>query len=190
MTSLVHRLFFAVLPEAAALEAIAGVVAGLKSANTIRGRWTAPDKYHMTVHFLGDHREPADLIGCVMAAAAAVDFAPFALALDRVATFRGRYQLPCVLRCSRESENVVASLWSRLGAALARCGVEREERRFIPHLTIAYADRMLADIPIEPILSRVNEFVLVDSHVGRDTHEIIGRWPLAEPVVARTGQSL
>lgn len=189
MTSIVHRLFFAVLPDAAALPAMAGVVDGLKSANAIRGRWTAPAKYHLTVQFLGDHRAPDALIEQAVAAAGGIEFAAFLLAFDRIATFRGRYQLPCVLRCTRECEEVVVALSARLGSALARLGIEREERRFIPHLTVAYADRMLQDMSIEPIEWRAREFVLVDSHVGRDRHEVIGRWAFAEPATAATGQS-
>ena len=189
MTSIVHRLFFAVLPDAAALQAIARVVQGLRSANTIRGRWTDPAKYHMTVHVLGDHRAPDALIERAAAAAADIEFTPPALAFDRIATFHGRYQVPCALRCTRACEDVVVALWARLGSALARLGIEREERRFIPHLTIAYADRMLKDIPIETIAWQAREFVLIDSHVGRDRHEVIGRWAFAEPAAIAAGRS-
>ena len=51
------------------------------------------------------------------------------------------------------------------------------ERRFLPHLTIAYGDRMLeAPISIEPIVSRIEEFALIDSSGSQ--HTALARWPL------------
>jgi 2'-5' RNA ligase len=181
MPSNCHRLFFAVLPGPAAATAIEGVVTGLRESATLRGRWTASAKHHITVRFLGDHVEAAPLITRAHAAAARVEQAPFDVTLDRIACFRGRFQAPCVLRCSHGSEAALETLWSKLGAALAGVGVlPPEERRFIPHLTVGYVDRVLEQpLAIAPVSFAVSEFVLVDSTVGPGTHEIVGRWTLA-----------
>ena len=175
-----HRLFFALYPDAAAAQAIARVVDGLREAKVIRGRWTAPAKHHVTARFLGDHgRGAAGVIEHARQAAARVHCAPFDVAFDRVATFRGRYQCPCVLRCPAQGEAGALLLWSVLGEALSALGVDgRAENHFIPHLTIAYADRMLNEhLPIEPIRWRAREFALVDS--CRSEHRVVERWTLS-----------
>jgi 2'-5' RNA ligase len=175
-----HRLFFAIFPDTAALQAIGRVAAGLQAAKTIRGRWTAPAKYHITARFLGDYSEEAEgMVARAEAAAAQVQVAAFEITLDRIVTFRGRYQSPCVLRCTPRSEAAVKTLWQGLGDALCVTPEqERTERRFLPHLTIAYGDRMLAaPLGIEPIVSRIGEFALVDSH--ESSHVVRARWPLA-----------
>lgn len=175
-----HRLFFALFPDAETAQAIARVVDGLRAAKTIRGRWTAPERQHVTARFLGDHGHDAPaVIERARAAAALVRCAAFEVAFDRIATFRGRFQCPCVLRCPADAETGVQRLWRGLGDTLAAAGIEcRAESNFIPHLTIAYADRMLGDpLPIDPLRWRAHEFALVDS--SRSEHRVIERWPLS-----------
>jgi 2'-5' RNA ligase len=173
-----HRLFFAIFPDPPALEAIGRVAADLKAAKVLRGRWTMPAKYHITARFLGDHDDPADeLIARAKAAAAQLRTAPFEIAFDRIVTFRGRYQSPCVLRCTPLSDSAMQQLWRGLGVVLPGVRGEEMERRFVPHLTIAYGDRMLeTPISIEPIVSRIEEFALVDSNGAQ--HAALARWPL------------
>lgn len=176
-----HRLFFATVPDAPARAAIERLAVGICEAGSIRGRRIAPDHYHMTLAFLGDHHETeaVALREHACAAAGAMQFNAFGVALDRIATFAGRFRMPCVLRCAPASEAAATETAGRLGAQLARNGVAAADgRRFVPHLTIAYADRVLdAPIAIDPVVWQANELQLVDSHGGR--HDIVGRWPLA-----------
>ena len=184
MPANIHRLFFALMPDAAALQAIGRVVEELRSSKAVRGRWTAASKYHVTAYFLGDHATAEPVIRAACNAAPGVAFAPFSFTFDRVATFRGRHQVPCALRCTAESENLLTALWQQLRAALAQMPIDHEhDRRYVPHLTIAYADRMIEPpIPITPIQASVSEFVLVDSFIGQDRHEVVARWPLSAPI--------
>ena len=180
MASVIHRLFFAAHPDASALDAIGQAAAKLRDAKLIRGRWTQPAKYHMTLRFLGDFREPvAEILAQASAAAVTLRTAPFEVVLDRVTTFRGRFQAPCVLRCAASSEQAVRSVWSALGDALAQQGVDhRIDNRFIAHVTIAYGDRTLQEpVAIEPIVWRIDEFTLMDSH--KSQYHVQARWPLA-----------
>ena len=180
MATEIHRLFFAAHPDPAVLEAIGKAATGLRDAKLIRGRWTQSAKYHMTLRFLGDFREDAmEVIARARAAAELLRPEPFEIVLDRVTTFRGRFQSPCVLRCAPAAEPAVRTVWDGLGEALAKAGVDyRIDNRFIPHLTIAYGDRMLTEpIAIEPIAWRVEEFTLIDSH--RSHYDVQARWPLS-----------
>ncbi len=175
-----HRLFFALFPDAAATQAIARIVDALRTAKTVRGRWTPPARHHVTARFLGDHAgDAAAVMARARAAAARVRCAGFEVAFDRIATFRGRFQCPCVLRCPAGVDADVQKLWHALGDELAAAGVvSRAENHFIPHLTIAYADRMLGEpLPIPPFGWRAREFALVDS--CKSEHRVVERWPLS-----------
>ena len=72
------------------------------------------------------------------------------------------------------------ALRQELGDALVATGLgEYLESSFTPHLTVAYAkDALTEPIQIKPIVWKVCEFALMDSHVGQSTHAEIERWPL------------
>ena len=175
-----HRLFFAVIPGAQAQLSISRIALELREAKTIRGRWIEPDRYHLTLQFLGDFQSADATIATAIDAARRLRCAPIDFLFDRIATFGGRFRAPCVLRCSGESEALAQALWRRQGDALKEAGFDGDmQRRFKPHVTIAYGDQALAEpMPIEPIAWRADEFVLVDSAVGRGRHEVVARWPL------------
>jgi 2'-5' RNA ligase len=183
MAPAAHRLFFAIIPGAEALRSISRVALEVREARTIRGSWIEPERYHLTLQFLGDFQEPDAIIATAIAAAQQLRFAPVDFLLDRVATFGGRFRAPCVLRCSRESDAHALALWRLQGDALKAAGFDGDtQRRFKPHVTIAYGDQALAEpMAIEPIAWRAEEFVLVDSATGRGRHDVIGRWPLTGP---------
>lgn len=171
-----HRLFFAIFPDAPALAAIGRVAARLQADKVLRGRWITPAKYHVTARFLGDHADPAAAIARARAAAAQVRAAPFDITFDRLVTFHGRHQLPCVVRCTRGADAAIEVLWRALGAAAPDVRGETSGR-FLPHLTIAYVDLMLDEpIGIEPVVTPIKAFALVDSHDSQ--HEVLARWPL------------
>lgn len=85
----VHRLFFALLPDAAARDRIARCADLLKTTHDLRGKWMAPERYHATWYFLDDNSElRADLRDAAIAAAATVRCAPVKITLDAACTFR------------------------------------------------------------------------------------------------------
>jgi len=177
-----HRLFFALLPDPSLVPALAQAADTVKATKLIRGSWVASSKYHVTLHFLGNYPAlPEDIIGCAKAAAADVRLAPFEFALDSVSSFRGGQQSPCVLRCARDADIALQSFWRELGSALVAHGLgELIERWFIPHVTIAYGDKALAEpVALEPIVWSAADFVLVDSLLGTSIHHEMERWALA-----------
>ena len=51
-------------------------------------------------------------------------------------------------------------------------------------MTVAYRNGSSSTQPIDPVGWTVDELVLIDSHVGRSRHVVLGRWKLrarAEP---------
>lgn len=179
MAARVHRLFFALQPDAAALGAVARVVEQAKTVHDIRGRWLAPEKLHVTVQFLGDFTSADEIASRAGRAAGALRVAPFDFTFDRLATFPRRFQPPCILRCAPGSEATLQELARELGTALRAAGLGEyvETRLYVPHLTIAYAQSALPEpLTIEPIVWRARAVCLIDSHGGQ--HVQIGDWPL------------
>jgi len=99
---------------------------------------------------------------------------PFDLSLDqlseggRSAALRPAHALPPL----RELQRKVALAMKRAGVG-ARPGWS-----FNPHQTLYYRDGAPATQRISGFHWRVEDFVLLCSHVGRTHHELLGRWPL------------
>lgn len=182
MTIAAHRLFFALRPDTETSGAIASAMAVLKGTTAVRHRLLKFANLHVTLHFLGDFAEyPHEFAERAKIVARAVDFPPFEFMLDRIVSFRGRNQSPWVLRSVPDSESNLHDFWQQLGAALTQAGLGAElERRFTPHVTIAYGDAQLPEpIAIVPVRWRVRRFALIDSRIGRAHHEVLAEWELA-----------
>jgi len=183
MSEPIHRLFFALRPDAAAAGEIESAAAAIKASGRLLGRWVQPSKHHLTVHFLGNHAgRPENLIERARAAAARVRLAPFEIVLDRAETFGARRQSPCVLRCTPQSDGLLEALRAALGGVLADAGLARWlEKRFTPHVTIAYVEGTLSEpIAIPATAWNVQDFALVESHGAAAQHEVLAQWPLRD----------
>ena len=64
-----------------------------------------------------------------------------------------------------------------LGLAMDQAGLPLK-CSFTPHMTVLYDRHPIAEHDIEPITWTAKEFVLVNSHVGKSVHEVLGRWSL------------
>lgn len=175
-----HRLFFALMPDAAVRRQINGAAAAVQQQHpSLRARWVRPERFHATLNFLGDFPAvPDEVIEKAMAAAGGMHAAAFAWTLDYVASFRGR-EPPCVLRSSQAPEPLQA-LWRDMQAALAEAGLRlRDERQFTPHVTLAYARHELPQpVPVSPITWDVDRFVLIHNVVGKGNYQVLGCWKL------------
>jgi 2'-5' RNA ligase len=176
-----HRLFFALMPDDTTRARLAAAAEALRAGHSgLRARWINPNRYHATLHFLGDHAAlRPTLVDGAIAAADKIHAEPFTWTLDSAASFRGR-EPPCVLR-GAEVPALMRQLWQSLSHAMAMAGQGRHlERNFTPHVTLAYSHgAMLEPAFIEPVMWPVAEFVLVHSVVGQGSYEILGRWALA-----------
>lgn len=182
MPEQVHRLFFALRPDAFVADQISQVAATVKDEAILRGRWVKPHRYHLTVQFLGTHAErPVRSIDQACVAAVQVRLEALDLVLNRIETFGGHRRAPCILRCTEESDTAVQALRTVLGESLAAERLAHLlEDRFTPHVTIGYVERQLPEpIAISPIPWRVCEFTLVESRGGANTHAVLGRWSLS-----------
>lgn len=176
------RLFFALYPDAHTAQRIVELAQRTRAAHGLRGKPLRADRVHVTLHHLGDHAGlPGVLVEAASEAAAAVVMPPFAVSFDRVASFPGRAgKRPCVLRGEDEHSNEPQYAFQRaLGERLQARGLGRHvERRFLPHVTLLYDERLLPPEAVDPIGWSVREFVLIHSLLGRTEHRVLGRWSL------------
>lgn len=170
----VHRLFFALLPDAGLRAGIAASSAGLERAHHSGGRLLEPERYHLTLRFLGDFQPmPPALVAAAQAAGDAVRLPPFELLLDHAGGFGGSR----VWWLGGPRIEGLHALWRDLGEALAQAGLRAPQGAFAPHLTIVRgARRQIEPVAIDPLRWQVDGFALVHSRPGRP-YEILQRWP-------------
>jgi 2'-5' RNA ligase len=137
-------------------------------------KWVPPENYHLTLRFIGEvpgHRaEDIDL------ALAGLRARAFDLTLAGLGTFEkgGR---TTALWAGAERTPQLEHLQAKIETALQRCGLERERRRFQPHVTLARLDgaaesRLVSYVQArnlfraEPV--RVTHFTLFSSRLGKE----------------------
>lgn len=175
-----HRLFFALWPGQDVRDAVASRTERLAVSYTFDGRRLRPDRYHLTMQFLGDipAEERDAVVQRATDAAARVDVAPFDLVLDHAGGFPGArvwWLAP------ERAPDGLRALWDALGVALLQAGQKaKASPGFSPHLTVVRdVGTRLAAGPIEPIRWHVDRFVLIDSQPPKP-YKVVGEWPLRD----------
>jgi 2'-5' RNA ligase len=141
------RLFVAVdIPED-----IRTLVCGMGA--TIPGSRAVPtEQLHLTLKFLGDME--SGMLLDIRQALAVIAHEPFSMSLKTVGHFPPRGN-PRVLWVGIHPVQEVVSLRNKVEKALSDIGIEREKRKFSPHVTLA----RLKDSPIQ----RVSQFLAGNS---------------------------
>lgn len=148
----------------------------------VGGRPVPPDKWHVTLVFLGSVE--AAVIPCLKAAATRVRAVPFELVFDHTGYWR---QARAMWMGPRPS-TALDDLHAALRAGIAPCGIALEDRPFRPHLTLV---RKLArsppPTPISPVTWTVREFVLMESVAGG--YARLARWEMRAVSLGRDQQT-
>jgi len=173
------RLFFAVFPDEAAAADIELRAQALRAAYGLRGKPLLRDRFHVTLHHLGDYAGVPDaLVAQARQAADAVAVAPFQAVFDQAGSFSGHGVRPCVLR-GGEGLDALRGLQQALGRQMQGAGLARQvEHRFEPHVTLLYDARSVPMQPTTPVGWRVTHFALVHSLLGKTEYRMLGHWPL------------
>lgn len=159
-------------------QAIAATVAATHRSHGLTAKPIEPDRLHVSLTGLRDHREINEAtIRAAVAAAATVRVPAFDLTFDRIGSFRNGDSKPLVLLCG-ESADLVADLERRIVDALNGAGLGvRRRAGFVPHCTVLYDKRLVPETPLDrPIIVPVTEFHLLRSKFG--DRQSLGRWPL------------
>lgn len=171
------RLFLAVFPDTTSAAQIARLREPLCAKHGLSGSRIAPDRFHVTLHHLGDFRGVPEHVveaASMAAAATAASKPPFEITFDHVESFSGRPgRRPFVLRANGSNADLM-ELHRRLVTALGKRG----NVKFVPHITLLYDEQGVAKEPVDPVSWTINEIVLIRSLLGKTRHIPLGRWKL------------
>ena len=174
------RLMFLLYPDAATAERIATEARRLRDAFGLRGQPLQTDRFHVTLHHLGDYVGlPADIVRKGGAAGAAMAATPFEVVLDRAMSFASRPgNNPFTLQAG-EGLDTLVGFQQRLGLEMAKVGL-KPDKAFVPHVTLLYDGQVVPAQAIAPISWTVDRFVLVQSKLGQTRHIVLNSWTLVD----------
>ncbi|ATE63065.1 2'-5' RNA ligase family protein [Rhizorhabdus dicambivorans] len=166
-----HRLFFALMPDAGIVPEIAAVRGEIGVAKS----HVLDHRLHITLWALDLPMSPTPgLIADLCAAAARVEGPALRLVLQELV---GNGHVTCLK--PGEPMPVLKAFQQRLQLAIADAGIwPNRGFRFDPHMTLAYGQDGGVRRPIWPLSWRAEEFMLVHSLVGLTEHVVLGRWKL------------
>ena len=159
MSATAHRLFFALWPDEATRQALAGWQAHNLAGNL---RWQHRADLHMTLHFLGqvdDSRRDG-----LLDLGASLRGLPFSMVIDEIGYWPG----PQVLWAGPTSlPGELIALHRQLGDGLLSLGFAPDERVYRPHITLARkVSHEPRSLPLQPLTWVVGGFVLAESLPG------------------------
>jgi 2'-5' RNA ligase len=175
-----HRLFVALRPPPSMRTALLATMGGIPGA-----RWQDDDQLHLTLRFIGDvdRHQAAD----IDAALAAIHHPPFSLRLSGIGAFDKKGRIDS-LWAGVTPQDEVKGLHAAIDRALARAGVARDDRAFVPHITLARFARTaapplplpVADMTPPPLEALFDVFHLYESELGNggSSYTNIERYPL------------
>lgn len=141
----------------------------LKRGGMPGSRWIDPENYHLTLSFIGDveartAREIAYYLGDVRG------FEPVNICLEHLDAFGGDRPRSIFARVQPNDE--LHELKGTLDAALMRAGVKPDNRKYVPHVTLArlhgasslmVADYLQSNATVAPLRFTARRFVLFSS---------------------------
>jgi len=183
-----HRLFVAIRPPEPVRERLLDAMEGIEGA-----RWQDDEHLHLTLRFVGEVERPvanelAETLGRIAAPR-------FPLEIAGVGHFERKGRPHAVWAGLRPSEGLDL-LRQRVERACAGVGLERETRRFSPHITLArlgpgtgpVGPWLAANGPLRIEPWEVEAFSLFESHLAHTgaLYEEVVRYPL-QPQAAERG---
>lgn len=176
-----HNLFFAVMVPSEHSAEFTGRFQNFQKIYPFRGKPIGADRLHLSVYaaYRGDDL-PNEVVQVAIQTGDAIRFAPFSLSFDTALTYRNRRsKMPFVL-AAKENTEAVNGLRLQIGSAYSRKrgGASYRHRPISPHVTLIWDNIIVPTQQIEPVSMIVQEFALVDSHIGKSRYEIVRRWPL------------
>lgn len=176
------RLFVAIDPPLGIRERLTALCCGLPGA-----RWVEPEQLHLTLRFIGE--VDGSMLHPVQEALAEVRAQALSLQLEGIGFFPPRGSPRVVWVGIRKNEQLLR-LHNRIESVLVRAGLEPEDRKYSPHITLARlkntpASRIGAYLAQHGLFGTeefpVNEFLLYSSVLNSRgaRHYIEEGYPLA-----------
>lgn len=132
----VLRLFLAIDIPSHARETVVSIQNRFKTLG-LNASWVQPENIHLTLKFLGD--TPSELVTDIRkgVSEAVKPYPAFKIALDGVSVFQN-LEKPRVLWIGlKDPYNYLKILQEKIDDKIGQLGFSRENKKFIPHLTLA-----------------------------------------------------
>jgi 2'-5' RNA ligase len=162
---------FIALPSTSELKNVLGILQETLKKERADVKWDTPDKFHITLKFLGNvEAETLDTLAGSIASATA-EMEAFRLTYRSVGAFPDLIH-PRVLWVGTDSSDTLTSLQQRVESLCERLGFPAEEKAFHPHITLGRIkgsfnlSRLTAEvksITFEPVQTDCSELLLIKS---------------------------
>ncbi|TPK09270.1 2'-5' RNA ligase [Mesorhizobium sp. B2-5-7] len=176
------RVFFGVFLQAGDYFRFADCQSRLCDKCGIAGSPLIPERFHVSQQHVGDYKWlRSKIIFAATRSGQRVKMPAFEITFRHARSFPGRpattgrpAKHPFVLVAD---DGPVCELSGNLGAEMLREGL-KASAGFVPHMTLAYDQKLIPQLPIEPISFVAREFILVHSLRGLTQYDFLERWPL------------
>lgn len=170
----VDLLYFAILPDAAAVDTALRLAADDQERHGAAGEIYDPDRLHVSLHRVWKEPGlPDEAIRYAMRLGACVDAASFDIRFDRLVSIDQGRQHPRTLTCGNGSE-LLDDLMIQLSDGKTLKG------EVVPHMTLYYGDRSAPYTGLRtPITWPALDFALVHTRKGLGETKVLRRWPLS-----------
>lgn len=179
-----YRLFLGIFPDTEAVDLICLQQNALRDKFRLRGKFRPRNILHVTMHHIEDYPEiPERVIELAdEACAAALAGQPsLEVTFDHVKSFKGRPGNQPFVMVNPNGNPPLMELHHRLITELAKSRLaDRGDFKFVPHVTLLYDHKSVAEQPVSPVTWRAHEVVLVLSHLGETRYERLRSWSLSE----------
>ena len=149
------RLFTGIGLPQKVIDGLTRLLDGLRP--TAHMKWSAPYNLHITTKFIGEWPEPR-LDEVVAALQPLTRRAPIDIAVSGMGWFPNP-KSPRILYADIVAGPELAKLAADTDAALAALGIDRETKKFAPHLTLA---RIKDPVPLGPLRNAIEKLDSVD----------------------------
>ena len=156
------RIFIALQFEETFRQALLDVQSALKNCG-IKGNYTKPENLHLTLVFIGEYRNPQNILDALDD----IEFAPFELSLNGI----GRFET--ILWAGLSTSEQLSQNVKRIRRALAEQEIPFDRKKFMPHITLIRQYYLtkgteFPDIVIPHLSMKVTDFSVMRSERGKN----------------------
>lgn len=183
-------MFTALLPPRGVVAELDDLLEPRRAAGRPTWRWTRPEGWHITTSFMGSVADDRVLRLIENLADVASRTAPIRLRLAGALCFPSPDRAKILALATQLGTEEAGALAQACRAAASRAGVEADGARFVPHLTLARANRGAEATKWVRVVDSfpgwdwtADELVLVASHLADkgNRYEVVERFALVEP---------
>lgn len=178
-----YLLFFAILPPTEVAHLASRTAQELRAQHRLPKSAMPIERLHVTVQPVCTFSEMLEGHKLRRVLEIATDVAagcqPLPLRFNRVGSMGRHAPSALALKGDAATKRALADLTTPLAQALQRDGfIEFERGGSVPHMTLVYGTKLIAQQPITPIEWLADRLVLLVSHRGCGHYERLGAWPL------------